>query len=136
MYSCSGGEEMKEKWRIESEADSTGIEPVWAMIEGPEGRRTAVAVIQTATDTASRVLSQGMMYLKGPETQGSILFSIKSCTRARLQGCMLIRADEAVNPGRSRENAVLREMNRILELEVTGNQCREIAGFSCHGAAS
>ena len=127
---------MTAKWRIESEADNTGIEPVWAMVEGPEGRRTAVAVLQTATDTASRVLAQGMMYLEGPEICGSILFSIKSCTRARLDGCMLIRAEEAVNPGRSRENAVLREMNRILELEVTGNQCRETTGFTYHGAAS
>lgn len=127
---------MTAKWRIESETSNMGIEPVWAAVKGQEGRRTAAVVLSTASETAARVLSQGMMYLEGPETCGTILFRINSCTRARLDGCMLIRAEEAINPARSRENAVLREMNRILELEVTGNQCRETSGFSYHGAAS
>ncbi|PIE51740.1 hypothetical protein CSA37_05085 [Candidatus Fermentibacteria bacterium] len=120
------------KWIIEPEAENTGTEAVWATVHGEPGSRTAAFVIEHSSEAAVKVLSEGMLYLRGPGTDGNILFRITATRRASRGGCMFVNAVEASNPVRSGENFILREMHRILDMEMVASKPSAL----CHGAAS
>lgn len=112
---------MSYRWRIESETDSCGADVVWMSLRGAEGTRRATLVTKAETDAAREILSSGMLYISGPGLPLNTLFRTENCRRARIPGCMLITAVEAVDPLRCRENDILREMRSILDLRASEN---------------
>jgi len=125
-----------EKWIVEPETEENLQRAVWASVKSLSGIIHAAVVFDAGTDTAGKILSSGMFYLNGPEIPGRTLFRIEGVRRARIAGCMFVKAVEAADALRSRENFVLRELNRILDMEVIQRRGPMFPCDISHGEAS
>ncbi|MCD4708912.1 MAG: hypothetical protein K8S62_14370 [Candidatus Sabulitectum sp.] len=109
---------MKNRWTVQTEKGDHNAYAVWGAIEKAAGKKSTAIVLNTNSRAAVIILASGMFYLKGPGMARPVLFRIENCTRARIKSCMLIKAVEAADIVRSRENSILREMRKLLELDM------------------
>jgi hypothetical protein len=109
---------MKNRWTVQTERGDHSTSAVWGVVEETAGRKTTAIVLDTESKVAVTILASGMFFLEGPGIQGSVLFRIESSRRARIEGCMFIKAVEVADLVRLRENTVLQEMRKLLELDM------------------
>ncbi len=109
---------MNNRWTVQTEKGDHSTCAVWAAVEEGSARRTTAVVLNTDSKAAVVILSSGMFFLKGPGIAEPVLFRIESSTRARIKGCMLVRAVEVADVVRLRENSILQEMRKLLELDM------------------
>lgn len=109
---------MKDRWTVQTEKEDHTADAVWGAVEEVSGRKTVAIVLNTNSKAAVIILSSGMFYLNGPGFIKPVLFRIQNCNRARIEGCMFIKATQATDAIRLRENAILREMRKLLELDM------------------
>jgi len=109
---------MKNRWTVQTERGDHSTSAVWGAVEEAAGRKTTALVLDTESEAVVAILASGMFFLKGPGIQDSMLFRIESSSRARIQGCMFIKAVEVADLVRLRENSILREMRKLLELDM------------------
>lgn len=127
---------MKGTWNLESEIGTRGARAVWASLKEEAGRKRVSVVIATGTEAASEILSSGMFYISGPGLRKNTLFRIEASRRARVTGCMIVRAVEAADPQRCSENGILREMHRILHMNPLNVHSPEVPYAGYHSEAS
>ena len=127
---------MKEMWTVQTEKGDTGTGAVWAAVEEASGKRTTALVLEASSGAAISILASGMFYLEGPGLDKPVLFRIECCTRARIKGCMFLKAVEAADTVRSRENGILREMRKLLELDMLETFEKAGGAHALHTAAS
>ncbi len=127
---------MKATWDLESEMGTRGARAVWASLKEEGGRKRVTVVIATGSEASSEILSSGMFYISGPGLRGTTLFRTEASRRARIPGCMLVRAVEAADPQRSTENDILREMHRILHMNPVNVHSPEAPYAGYHSEAS
>lgn len=109
---------MKNRWAVQTEKGDHEADAVWGAVEERNGKKTAAIVLNTSSRAAMVILESGMFYLKGQGMTKAVLFRIENCNRARIEGCMFIKATETADAVRLRENGVLREMRKLLELDM------------------
>ncbi|MCD6588087.1 MAG: hypothetical protein J7K88_06015 [Candidatus Fermentibacteraceae bacterium] len=109
---------MNNRWTVQTERGDHSACAVWAVVEEASGRKTTAIVLNTDSKAAVVVLASGMFFLKGPGIAESVLFRIESSSRARMKGCMFIKAVEVADVVRLRENSILQEMRKLLELDM------------------
>lgn len=126
---------MTQNWTVQTEKGEHSARAAWATLQGQRGSRKAAVVLSTASEAAAQILASGMLYLQC-EADVPVLFQIESTAAARISGCLLIRAREVQNPSRSLENAVLRELRALFQLDMTENAPPALTAALCHEAAS
>ena len=109
---------MRNRWTVQTEKGDHSTEAVWGAVEEAYGKRTTAVVLNTESKAAMVILSSGMFYLSGPGMVKPVLFRVESCKRAQLKNCMFVKAIETADMIRLRENSVLREMRKLLELDM------------------
>ncbi len=109
---------MRNRWSVQTEKGDHEADAVWGAVEERNGKKTTAIVLNTASRAAMVILESGMFYLTGQGMTKPVLFRIENCNRARIEGCMFIKATETADTVRSRENGVLREMRKLLELDM------------------
>ncbi len=109
---------MKNRWTVQTEKGEHRTETVWSAVEERAGRKSTAIVLSTNSKAAETILASGMFYLEGPGMKKPVLFRIENCNRARIEGCMFIKASETADMVRIRENSILREMKKLLELDM------------------
>ncbi len=109
---------MENRWTVQTEKGDHSADAVWGAVEEGSGKTSTAIVLNTNSKAAVVILASGMFYLKGPGMVKPVLFRIENCNRARIKGCMFIKATEAADVIRSRENGILREMRKLLELDM------------------
>ncbi len=109
---------MKEKWIVQTEKGDCSTKAVWGSAEEAGGRRSTALVLETNSKASVIILAAGMFYLTGPGILKPVLFRVENCKRAAIEGCMFIKAVEAADIVRSKENSILREMRKLLELDI------------------
>jgi hypothetical protein len=127
---------MNERWTVQTEKGDSSTNAVWAALEEVSGRKTASVVLDASSRAAVCILSSGMFYLEGPDLEKPALFRIEGCTRARIEGCMFLKAVEAFDTVRSRENSILREMRKLLQLDMLESYEKAGAAAILHTQAS
>jgi len=106
----------KESFVVQTEHGSLCANVVWGKMETLDGKEHAVLVIKTDTSAAVTILTKGLFYLKKEGEKKLNLFRIEHSRRARISGCMFVKAITISDSIRSSENEVLREMREILKL--------------------
>ncbi len=109
---------MRNRWSVQTEKGDHEADAVWGAVEERNGKKTTAIVLDTSSRAAMVILESGMFYLKGQGMTKPVLFRIENCNRARIEGCMFIKATETADAVRLRENGVLREMRKLLELDM------------------
>ncbi len=109
---------MKNRWFLQTEKGDHQTGAVWVAVEERNGKKTTAVVLETSSRAAMIILESGMFYLTGQGMTKPVLFRIENCTRARIEGCMFIKAIETADTVRLRENGILREMRKLLELDM------------------
>ena len=109
---------MNNRWTVQTEKGEYRTDTVWGAVEESAGRKTTAIVLSTNSKAAEIILASGMFYLEGPGMKKPVLFRIENCNRARIEGCMFIKAVETADMVRIRENSILREMKKLLELDM------------------
>lgn len=127
---------MRKRWTVQTEKGDHSADAVWGAVEEEPGRKTMAIVLNTNSRAAVIILASGMLYIKGPGMEKPVLFRIQNCKRARIEGCMFINATEAADTVRSRENSILREMRKLLELDMMESVEKHITAPIHHIAAS
>lgn len=109
---------MENRWTVQTEKGDHSADAVWCAIKEESTKKSTAIVLNTNSKAAVVILASGMFYLKVPGMVKPVLFRIENCYRARIEGCMFIKAIEAADTVRSRENSILREMRKLLELDM------------------
>jgi len=109
---------MNNRWTVQTERGDHSACAVWAAVEEGSGRKTTAIVLDTGSKAAVMILASGMFFLEGPGITKSVLFRIESSRRAKINGCMFIKAVEVADVVRLRENSILQEMRKLLELDM------------------
>ncbi|MCK5785405.1 MAG: hypothetical protein KAH54_02475 [Candidatus Sabulitectum sp.] len=109
---------MRNRWTVQTEKGDHSVQAVWGAVEEASGKRTTAVVLNTESKAAMVILASGMFYLSGPGMVKPVLFRVDSCNRAQLKNCMFVRAIETADMVRVMENSILREMRKLLELDM------------------
>lgn len=127
---------MKNRWSVETEKGDHSANAVWGAVEDVAGRKTTVVVLNTDSNAAAIILASGMFYLKGPGMVKPVLFRIQSSRRARIEGCMFVKAVEVADMVRMQENTILREMRDLLQLDMLETIDNSVSAAVIHTVAS
>ena len=127
---------MKNRWAVQTEKGDHSADALWGAVEEGSGKKTTAIVLNTNSRAAVVILASGMFYLKGPGMVKPVLFRIENSSRARIEGCMFIKAVEVADMVRLKENSILREMRKLLELDMIESVENSTALPVFHTAAS
>lgn len=127
---------MRNRWTVQTEKGDHSADAVWGAVEEGSGRKSTALVLNTNSRAAAVILASGMFYLTGTGMQKPVLFRIENCTRARIEGCMFIKATEAADIVRIKENSILREMRKLLELDMMESAENVVSAQILHTVAS
>lgn len=126
----------KENFVVQSEQGSLCANVVWGKLERQEGKEFAALVIKTDTSAAIKILTEGLFYLRKEGEVKATLFRIEHSRRARIAGCMFVKAIVIRDSVRSSENEVLRQMRDILELKSVNPYPEKSLEVPSHSIAS
>ena len=104
----------KENFVVQTEHGSLCANVVWGKVETVNEKEYVALVLKTDTSAAVKILTEGLFYLKREGELKSTLFRIEHSRRARIAGCMFIKAVTICDSVRASENEVLQEMRDIL----------------------
>ncbi len=126
----------KENFVVQTEHGSLCANVVWGKMDTLDGKEYAALVIKTDTSAAVTILTEGLFYLKKEGEKKLNLFRIEHSRRARINGCMFVKAIIISDFIRSNENEVLREMREILKLRSVSPYPEKSSQIPLHSIAS
>ena len=126
----------KENFVVQTEHGSLCANVVWGKVDTLDGKEYAALVIKTDTSAAVKILTEGLFYLKKEGDKKLNLFRIEHSRRARITGCMFVKAITISDSIRSNENEVLREMRDILKLRSVSPCPEKSSSVPLHSIAS